>query len=161
MHNPNPEAGVRQLLQLLTYFDWLALPRTVMQSLAHADRGQPRGAPGRLQQAGAGLAGASAWPFFVPQDGPWGAPDIQALLASKGVKLWGLGFANGEMFFQVSRRQAAWAQYIMQRAGVPLLHGTLAETPAGHADQAGADGAASKRQDGLERLLNTLERWLP
>ncbi len=43
--------------------------------------------------------------------------------------MWGVGWANGEMFFRVRKRQAAWAQYVMQRYGVPLLHRQFAEQP--------------------------------
>ncbi len=149
---------MKQLFELMTYFDWLVLPRTIYQSFAHADwrAARARGAAGMAAEAGASLVGANAYPFFVPLDGPWGAADIQNLLAGKGIRLWGLGFANGEMFFQVSRKQAAWAQYVMQRAGVPLLHGAPAAAPAG---RAGQDGAGQS-QDALARLLSALDRFL-
>jgi hypothetical protein len=37
-----------------------------------------------------------------------------------------VGYFHNELFFRVKARQAHWAQYVMLRAGVPLLHGLLA-----------------------------------
>ena len=51
--------------------------------------------------------------------------DIEALLLRYGIKLWGVGYWNNELFFRVKGRQAHWAQYVLLRGGVPLLHGML------------------------------------
>jgi hypothetical protein len=150
---------VRNLFQLLAYFDWLALPRTIVQTFAHANWSTARdkhGVPGVLMEAGASLIGTNTFPFFVPLDSPWGGADIEALLGSKGIRLWGLGFANGEMFFRVSRRQAAWAQYLMLKAGVPLLHQLPAAGPVGGHSAAQA-GGLRKGSDSFERLVDSID----
>ena len=69
--------------------------------------------------------GANTEPFFIPCDSEWKIDDVQALLRQYGIKLWGVGYFNNELYFRVKKRQAHWAQYVLLRAGVPLLHGML------------------------------------
>jgi hypothetical protein len=169
---PKPEASMRSFFQFLTYFDWLALPRTIAQTFAHADWRAARdshGVSGVLMEAGASLIGSNTFPFFVPLGTPWGGREIQALLGSKGIKLWGLGYANGEAFFRVSRNQAVWAQYLMLRAGVPLLHRLLAEEPPGNriqsrsVDEQPTEQSSRPRKaiDHFEKLMDSIESFLP
>jgi hypothetical protein len=163
---------MKEFLQFLTYFDWLALPRTVFQTFMHADwstAGQKHGAPGIFLEAGASLIGTNTFPFFVPLDSPWGAAEIETLLRSKGIKSWGLGYANNEMFFRVSKKQAAWAQYLMLRAGVPLLHQLIAEGPGetGKSSLAAQEHAVGpavttpKRSDAFDTFMDVIDSLLP
>ena len=69
--------------------------------------------------------GANTEPFFIPCDSEWRIDDVQALLRQHGIKLWGVGYFNNELFFRGKKRQAHWAQYGLLRAGVPLLDGML------------------------------------
>jgi len=116
---------MRILLEWLSLLNWFALPLTLLQSLWYADwRGSQRqhGALGLPLEAAASLLGANAYPFFVPADSEWSGANLGRLLSRHGVRIWDVGYFNGEMFFRVRKNQAAWAQYVMQRAGVPLTH---------------------------------------
>lgn len=68
----------------------------------------------------------------------WSANQIQELLESHGIKAWGVLFAldaQGDVILiTVKREQALWAQYLLQRAGLPLRNGlrpTSSPTPRG------------------------------
>jgi hypothetical protein len=170
---------MEDIFQLLAYFDWSILPRTIVQTFTHADwRGAAErgGVTGLLAEAGASLIGTNCCAFFTPIGGPWSGARIERLLAGRGIKMWGVGFANGELFFRVSREQAAWAQYVMERAGVPLLYGgapsdqpgprTAAGQPARGNSMGGEEPAAqavgpAERGDVLDRLMDTIDSLLP
>ncbi len=170
---------MEKLLQLLAYLDWSVLPRTIVQSFIHADWRAARergGAAGVAAEAAASLIGTNCTAFFAPIGGPWSGAQIERLLRSKGIKMWGVGFANGELFFRVSRQQAAYAQYLMERAGVPLLHGGAPiEQPESGPTVSGPQvpGASLERASGghahapkggaisLESVLDTIESLLP
>lgn len=105
------------------------LPANIAGNFWYADwRGawQRGGVAGVLGEALRATIGLSAEPFFVPMKSTWKVDAIRALLLRHGVKLWGVGYFHNELFFRVKARQAHWAQYVMLRAGVPLLHGYLA-----------------------------------
>lgn len=59
--------------------------------------------------------------FVVPP----GTPLQKALrtLQRYGVRTYGYTFAGNERAFRVRSEQAAWASYLLQRAGVPILEG--------------------------------------
>ena len=115
---------MRQLLQFATYFDWLILPRTIAETFAHADwrAARKQGVSGIVAEVLRSLIGTNCVPYFVPANSAWGPGESDRLLRAKGVRMWGVGYYGGEMFFRVSRRQANWALYLMRRAGIPLLH---------------------------------------
>jgi hypothetical protein len=47
---------------------------------------------------------------------------VQKLLRQYGVRIWGRKIVDGSMrSFVVRERQAVWAEYVMCRAGVPLV----------------------------------------
>jgi hypothetical protein len=123
------EAFMRSFLEFLTNFYWIALPETILQTLWHADwrRAKDRGLGGLIREAVASLLGTNTWPFFVPLHSGWDGAAIARLLSRHGVKMWGYGFAGGELFFRVRRSQAAWAQYVLLREGVPLQHRLFTE----------------------------------
>jgi hypothetical protein len=73
-------------------------------------------------EAARSLIGINAYPFFIPSDSKWSGAPVARLLSGHGIGIWDIGYANGEMFFRVRKNQAAWAQYVMRRAGVPLTH---------------------------------------
>jgi len=123
---------VEGTVEFLTNFYWPLLPQVLAESLWRADwkaAFQRDGVPGMCAEALSSLSGANSYPFFVPMNSEWSGQSIQHLLAQKGVKMWGWAFANGLLFFHVKRSQAAWAQYVMLRAGVPLQGPLPAPTP--------------------------------
>lgn len=104
------------------------LPATVLGTFRHADwRGarEESGIAGIATEIAQSAIGANTMAFFIPTNSEWQIQDVEALLARYGVKLWGVGYWNGEMYFRVKKRQAHWAQYVMLREGVPLLHGLM------------------------------------
>jgi hypothetical protein len=106
----------------------IILPATFVGNIRYADwkgAAQRGGVAGVAVEALQAAAGANTKPFFVPTNSGWEVGDIQALLLRYGIKLWGVGYWNNEFYFRVKTRQAHWAQYVLLRAGVPLLHGWL------------------------------------
>lgn len=109
------------------------LPAHILGNFWYADwRGawQRGGVVGVAIEALRAALGLSAEPFFVPTKSAWQIGAIRQLLARHGIGLWGVGYWNHELFFRVTARQAHWAQYVLLRAGVPLLHGYLGGTRA-------------------------------
>ncbi len=114
--------------QLLDVTNIFVLPATVAGNIRYANwqgAAQRHGAAGVAAEAVQTAIGANTEPFFIPCDSDWKINDVQALLLRHGIKLWGVGYWNSELFFRVKGRQAHWAQYVLLRAGVPLLHGLL------------------------------------
>ena len=114
--------------QLLDPTNILVLPANVLGNFRYADWQGAAARGGIAGIAAEGLQatiGANTEPFFVPCDSEWKIQDIEALLLRYGIKLWGVGYWNNELFFRVKGRQAHWAQYVLLRGGVPLLHGML------------------------------------
>jgi inner membrane protein involved in colicin E2 resistance len=114
--------------QLLDPSNVLVLPATIAGSFRNADwegAAQAGGIAGVVAEALQAATGTNTEPFFVATSSDWKIHNIQALLLRYGIKLWGVGYFNNELFFRVKGRQAHWAQYVLLRAGVPLLHGLL------------------------------------
>lgn len=111
-------------LVFLTNFNWLALPIALLEALWHAGWKQAyieRGAPGLLLEGCQSLIGTNSAAFFIPLESTWSGYPVKKLLARQGIRVWGWGYADGVMFFQVRRSQAAWADAVMRQAGVPLV----------------------------------------
>lgn len=105
----------------------LILPATVIGNFRYADWDEaaasgPAGIVGELARSAVGI---NTRPFLVPCSSEWKIEDIQALLYRHGIKLWGVGYWNNELYFRVKGRQAHWAQYVLLRAGIPLRYGLL------------------------------------
>jgi hypothetical protein len=62
--------------------------------------------------------------FFVPATSGWSGLEIERLLARYGVRIWGRQIVKGEIMLTVREPQARWAQYLLDRNGVPLVGGT-------------------------------------
>jgi hypothetical protein len=67
------------------------------------------------------------WTFYVDLDSGWTGARCEKLLKSKGVKVYGRCIANGDVFFQVPKKQAEWAEYLLLKAGVPLKYHLFSE----------------------------------
>lgn len=89
---------MKRTLEFLTIFDWTVLLRYLLRSLQEGELGCG----------------------FCVQDSPWVGQPVVALLSRKGVRVWGVTYAHGNMAFFVKRAQAGWAAYVLQQAGVPL-----------------------------------------
>ena len=79
----------------------------------------------------------------------------EKLLKSKGVKVYGRCIANGDAFFQVPKKQAEWAEYLLLKAGAPLKYHLFSER-----NRKYVGGARQQRDwlslDGLLDFLSSL-----
>jgi hypothetical protein len=61
-----------------------------------------------------------SYTFLVPEDSGWSGREIQGMLKRHGVRVWGLMIVNRTLMLSVRQAQARWAQYLLQRYGVPV-----------------------------------------
>jgi hypothetical protein len=95
------------------------------------------------------------WTFYLDLDSEWAGAQCEELLRSKGVKVYGRCIANGDAFFQVPKKQAEWAEYLLLKAGVSLKYHLFSERNRKYV------GGAGQQQDllsvnGLLDLLSSL-----
>ena len=67
------------------------------------------------------VTGANAPTIQVSRYSSWSGHAIEQLLKRHGVKIWDRGFMGENLYFRVKRRQVAWAEYLLLRAGVPVV----------------------------------------
>jgi hypothetical protein len=67
------------------------------------------------------------WTFYLDLDSGWTGARCEKLLRSKGVKVYGRCIANGDAFFQVPKKQAEYAEYLLLKAGAPLKYHLFSE----------------------------------
>ena len=109
------------VLEFLANFDWIS-PLTALTETAIYGHG---------------------WTFYLDLDSGWTGARCEKLLKSKGVKVYGRCIANGDAFFQVPKKQAEWAEYLLLKAGVPLKYHLFSERNRKYA------GGARQQQDRL------------
>jgi hypothetical protein len=97
-----------KMLEVGACFDWITPLVTVVQDLANG--------PGHT--------------FLIPHECGWSGRDIAELLRRRGVKSWGHMVVDHTLILRVRQKQARWAQYLLQSAGIPLEGGTVAPTSA-------------------------------
>lgn len=78
--------------------------------------------------------------FVLPADVGWSAAQIEEMLRSRGVRVWGLMVVAEEITFRVRAAQVRYAAYWLQRHGLPYAGD--AELPATFRRR---DGQASPR----------------
>jgi len=113
-----------QLLKLGMVFDWISPVAALVQNVVNG--------PSHV--------------FAIPEQAGWRGADIERLLARYGISLWGRMVINGCLVFSVRQAQARWAEYVLQRAGLPIAPGPIAKR-----------ATRSRRPPGG---LNKLESWL-
>lgn len=148
---------MKSILDFLGYFNWLALPQVILETLLHADwenAYQRAGVWGLLIECLHSLIGTNTWPFFVSLEGIWNGPALENLLGSYGIKTWGWAFTNDLIFFRVRKSQAAWAQYLLLQAGVPLSGRLLAQERTAHSGQVSQHQRRSHTKDLGQQLGN-------
>jgi hypothetical protein len=68
------------------------------------------------------VVGYSAPTILIGRGSSWRGIDVERLLKRHGIKIWDRGIASqSALYFCVKRRQVGWAEYLLARAGVPLL----------------------------------------
>lgn len=95
----------------------------LISSFVYADwKGASRssGAAGIASEMLRTATGANKHRFWIARDAGWSGVDIENFLRKYGVVLWDRGFLGDEYFFCVKKRQANWAEYLLQRRGIPV-----------------------------------------
>lgn len=93
----------------------------VFWNVRHADW---RGA--RNSGGGAGLAtevlsatvGKSSWRFEIPRGQGLSGADIERIMNQYGITVWNRGVNKHSYFFNVKKRQARWAEYLIMQKGI-------------------------------------------
>jgi hypothetical protein len=92
------------------------------------------------------------WTFYLDLNSGWTGAQCEELLRSKGVRVYGRCIANGDAFFQVPKKQAEWAEYLLLKAGVPLKYHLFSERNRKYVEEVGQQ----KDQLSLDSLLDFL-----
>jgi len=90
--------------------------------------------------------------FFIPEECNWSGGEVTSLLRQHGVKTWGHMTVNRMRMITVRQPQARWAQYLLEREGIPIEYGVIDE----RIDRAPHAARENERTSPLE----TLGRWL-
>src|SRR5512132_2143394 len=112
-------------LDALAYLDLIDPIEGFVATFQNADW---KGAQRRAGVAGLGgeflasLAAANCWTIWVERNAGWSGAEIERLLGRHGVRVWGRGFDGERIFFRVKKRQARWAEYLLQRRGVAVMN---------------------------------------
>jgi hypothetical protein len=65
--------------------------------------------------------------FLIPDDCGWSALEIERVLRRHGIKTWGVMIVKGSIMMTMRLAQAHWAQYLLEREGIPIEYGLLEE----------------------------------
>ena len=68
------------------------------------------------------IANGPSCGFGLPRDIGISARDVEKLLKSKGVKVWGLMVVDDMIIFRTRKAQAPWTRYLLERHGIPILY---------------------------------------
>jgi len=114
-----------QMVDLLAKLDWIDRVHGYLAPFWLADWGEAweqGGVVGVLREFWACVTRRNTWQFAFRRDGDWRGIDVERLLV-KGyhVTIFDRWFTKAELLFRVMLRQADWAEYLMCRAGVPLV----------------------------------------
>ena len=96
------------------------------------------------------------WTFYLDLDSGWTGARCEELLRSKGVKVYGRCIANGDTFFQVPKKQAEWAEYLLLKAGAPLKYHLFSERNRKYAGGTGQQQGQLSLDGLLDRLFSLL-----
>jgi hypothetical protein len=89
--------------------------------------------------------------FFIPENCNWSGGEIASLLRSHGVRTWGHMTVNRTRMITVRQAQARWAQYLLEREGIPIQYGVL--------DESTSRTFRSAQKDDQAGPLETITHW--
>jgi len=81
---------------------------------------------------------------------PWSLNEVRKLLDDYHIANYRRGFNGEEIWIHVPLRQARWAEYVLLRAGAPVIMGTVDVRNAGWASNPAHQGAMPTRWDDRE-----------
>jgi len=101
-----------KILELGTLFDWISPLVAAVQDVTNGP----------------------SHTFMMREDCGWSGREIANTLRRHGVKTWGHMIVNHSIMITVRRKQAQWAQYLLEREGIPIQYGLIAEkgSPVSH-----------------------------
>ncbi len=115
---------LNDLLDIPAYFDPIDRVEGVLCTFYYADwarAARQRGAIGVAFELISAIAGYCAPTITFRRGAGWSGLEIEKLLRRHGVKIWDRGIADSHtLYFCVKRRQVAWAEYLLERAGAPI-----------------------------------------
>jgi len=109
---------------ILDQLDWIDRVEGIIFTFRRADwRGaiERHGALGIMREFVACLTAHATVEVRVTRGSSWSGIAIERLLGRHGVRLGDRGATSTDLHFRVERRQAGWAEYLMLRAGVPVV----------------------------------------
>jgi hypothetical protein len=112
------------LLDIPAYFDPINRIEGAISTFLNADwfgAYHRNGIAGVISEFVACVTSHNAPTIRVSRYSHWRGIDIERLLKRHGVKVWDRGLAGNDLYFCVKRRQVKWAEYILLRAGVPVM----------------------------------------
>lgn len=92
--------------------------------------------------------------FLVPYDRGWSGRAISKMLGKRGVKSWGYMVVKNTLTLSVTERQAEWAQYLLDQAGVPVENPVAAGRQA-RSTRRDPGGGFAELADDLKDLLDS------
>ncbi|HSJ58674.1 MAG TPA: hypothetical protein VLC95_15935 [Anaerolineae bacterium] len=72
------------------------------------------------------LVNGPSYTFLIPYDCGWSGRDVISLLRRNGIKTWGHMVVSDTLMLTVRLAQAGWAQYLLDRAAIPVENRTTA-----------------------------------
>ena len=94
--------------------------------------------------------------LLIPEASGWSGREIGRMLRRHGVKYWGMMIVKHTLMLTVRQKQARWADYLLQREGIPLLNPMPSSQPAAPGGQTAPPSGAAPRQARHGGLLDDL-----
>lgn len=98
--------------------------------------------------------------YNVPVDAGWSALAIQMLLRDAGVRIWGLSIVAGVITFRLKLKQAHYAQYLLERNGIPYQGGIDATPVTTRADNQSVRRQTAKQRSLVDQRLAPIHRLI-
>ena len=99
------------------------------------------------------------WEENAPTTKRWSLNDIRDCLGDYHVYTYGHGFNESEIWTHVKGDQARWAEYLLQRAGAPVIMAEVDGRNVGWATDAKHGGAMPARWDDREPKQHVAPTW--
>ena len=113
------------------------------------------------------IVNGPSYTFLIPEASGWSGREIGRMLRDHGVKYWGMMIVKHTLMLSVRQKQARWADYLLQRSGIPLFNPISSSQPAtagaGPAAEGGPERKPARRRglfDELNGLLDSMAKTL-
>ncbi len=120
------------ILELFARFDIISRIEGWVSTFRRADwqAAGRRGAAGIADEFGRCLTRSNAPLIHFQRNAGWTGIQVERLLRGYGVRIFDRGFTRDTLCFRVAQRQHDWADYLMRRAGVPVVSAPTSATNA-------------------------------